>query len=57
MTIPFAIKLGMEVSHHLSIITHTTKFFQLLLKAAFIFYKMDSAIHFQVAFHFVGAPL
>lgn len=40
----------MEVSHRLSMITHTTKFFQFLLKATFICYKMDSAIHFQVAF-------
>lgn len=50
MTIPFEIKLGMEVNHLLSKITHTTKFFHFLLRATFIFYKMDSAIHFQVAF-------
>lgn len=40
----------MEVSHLLSTSTQTTKFFQFLLKATFIWYKMDSAIHFQVAF-------
>lgn len=45
---PLEIKLQMEVNHLLPMITHTTKFF--LLKATFIFYKMDSAIHFQVAF-------
>lgn len=50
VTIPFEIKLGMEVNHLLSKITHTTKFFHFLLRATFIFYKMDSAIHFQVAF-------
>lgn len=50
MTIPFKIKLGMKVSHLLSMSTQTTTFFPFQLKATFVLYKMDSAIHFQVAF-------